>query len=178
MQTLTIFYDAQCGLCGRFRRWMCSQESMVRLEFLPYDSAEARARLPELEALGAEREIVVMSDAGEVWQGAGAWVTCLWTLREWRAWAVRLASPALLPVAANACHLISQNRLGLSRLLSLRSDRELAEACEEEPEPCASGTCGIGPGRWLGAGHAPGDPEIEDDALTTRSFPDGRPSHP
>ena len=48
MHTLTIFYDADCGLCGGFRRWMRTQVNLVRLEFLPYDSPEALRRLPEL----------------------------------------------------------------------------------------------------------------------------------
>ena len=61
MHTLTIFYDAHCGLCGGFRRWMRAQESTVQLEFLAYDSEEARRRLPELEMMNPEREIVVMS---------------------------------------------------------------------------------------------------------------------
>lgn len=155
MHTLTIFYDRHCGLCSSFRRWMCSQDSTVRFEFLPDDSEEALRRLPELKALGAAREVVVMSDTGEVWQGAGAWVTCLWVLRDWRAWAKRLASPVLLPVAGNVCHLISQNRLGLSKLLALRSDEALARECAGAAEACREGVCGVGRGVTLGANREP-----------------------
>lgn len=152
MNVLTIFYDAHCGLCGGFRRWMQTQVSVVRLEFLPYDSAEARRRLPELAGMHPEREIVVMSDRGAVWQGAGAWVMCLWVLRDWRAWAKRLASPVLLPVAGNVCQLISQNRIGLSRLLALRSDAELRGQAAGEAAACGDGRCGIGRGLRLGGG--------------------------
>lgn len=152
MHTLTIFYDAGCGLCGGFRRWMGTQASLVRLEFLPYDSAEARRRLPELEGMHPEREIVVMGDEGAVWQGAGAWVVCLWALRDWRAWAKRLASPVLLPVAANVCQLISRNRLGLSRLLALRSDEDLRAEWAGEAADCGDGRCGVARGVRLGSG--------------------------
>ena len=152
MQALTIFYDAHCGLCGGFRRWMQTQASMVRLEFLPYDSEEALRRLPELAGMQPEREIVVMSDGGAVWQGAGAWVVCLWVLRDWRAWAKRLASPVLLPVAGNVCQLISQNRIGLSRLLALRSDAELREKATGQAVSCDGDRCGIGRGVRLGGG--------------------------
>ena len=152
MHTLTIFYDAHCGLCGGFRRWMRTQASLVRLEFVPYDSGEARRRLPELAGMRPEREIVVMSDAGAVWQGAGAWVVCLWALRDWRAWAKRLASPVLLPVAAGVCQLISQNRLGLSRLLALRSDEQLRAECAGWAVTCEHGRCGVGRGVRLGGG--------------------------
>ncbi len=115
----------------------------MRLEFLPYDSEEALRRLPELARMNPGREIVVMSDAGEVWQGAGAWVTCLWVLPGWRAWAKRLASPVLLPVAGNVCHLISQNRLGLSNLLALRSDEELARECNVPDTGCGGDRCAV-----------------------------------
>ena len=143
MKTLTIFYDARCGLCGQFRRWMLDQESAVRLDFLAFDSAEATACLPEIAGMHPEREIVVMNERGEIWQGASAWVTCLWVLPRWRAWARRLASPALLPVAGKACRLISQNRLAMSRLLALRSDAELIRDCDAEAEHCGDGACGI-----------------------------------
>lgn len=150
MKTLTIFYDAKCGLCGQFRSWMQAQESAVRLEFLAYDSAEATARLPELAAMQPDREIVIMNERGEIWQGAAAWVTCLWALPKWRPWARRLASPALLPIAGQACRLISQNRLSLSRLLVLHSDAEFIRDCEEVPDNCPDGTCRIGRGLHMG----------------------------
>ena len=150
MQVLTIFYDAHCGLCGGFRRWMQTQASTVRLEFIPYDSAEALRRLPELAKMRPDREIVVMSDRGAVWQGAGAWVVCLWVLRDWRAWARRLASPVLLPVAGNVCQLISQNRIGLSRLLALRSDADLRDRAARQGVSCGDGGCGITRGVRLG----------------------------
>ena len=150
MHTLTIFYDAHCGLCGGFRRWMRTQVSAVHLEFLPFDSDEALRRLPELAGMEPEREIVVMSDEGAVWQGAGAWVVCLWALRDWRGWAKRLASPMLLPVAGNVCQLISQNRIGMSRLLALRIDVELPRKTGGTVVTCEEGRCGIGRGVRLG----------------------------
>lgn len=126
MNTLTLFYDARCGLCSQVRQWLSHQPAYVRLDFIPYDSPEAARRLPAIRHLQADREIVVMSDTGEVWQGAGAWVICLWALKEYRAWSVRLASPAMQAVAKKVVHWISRNRIGLSRLMSFRSDAEVA----------------------------------------------------
>ncbi|MFN0125346.1 MAG: thiol-disulfide oxidoreductase DCC family protein [Verrucomicrobiales bacterium] len=147
MTTLTIFYDARCGLCSRFRRWMLDQEAFVHLEFLPYDSDQARNRCPDLPSLRADQEIVVMSDDGSLWQGAGAWVMCLWALREYREWSLRLASPGLQPIARRAVQWISSNRIGISHLLRLRGDEALQEqisqtacdndACPDQPQPKA-----------------------------------------
>jgi predicted DCC family thiol-disulfide oxidoreductase YuxK len=145
MNALTIFYDPECGLCRAFRQWMLGQFSHCRLEFVPYSSGLAKRLLPEIEHMEAGREIVVMSDEGDIWQGPEAWVVSLWVLKKWRRWAERMASPALLPLAAKVCHLISANRLSLSKLLALKVDAEVAAVCEEEVD-CGDGVCGVGKG--------------------------------
>lgn len=139
MTTLTVFYDAHCGLCSQFRKWMLGQAAYVRLEFLPFDSPGALARCPALPHLGADREIVVMSDDGSLWQGASAWVTCLWALREYREWSLRLASPGLLGMAKRVVCWISSHRISLSHLLRLRGDDDLRASAGEAL--CDSGAC-------------------------------------
>ncbi len=134
MHTLTLFYDARCGLCSRVRQWLSVQPAYVRLEFLAYDSPEAARRLPAILHLHADQEIVVMADTGEVWQGAGAWVLCLWALREYRVWSARFASPTMQAAARKLVHWISQNRIGMSRLAGFKSDAELTTAAEREME--------------------------------------------
>jgi predicted DCC family thiol-disulfide oxidoreductase YuxK len=128
MNTLTIFYDARCGLCSTVRRWLSTQPAYVRLEFLPYDAPEARRRFPALQHMRANEEIVVMLDTGEVWQGAGAWVVCLWALRDYRSWSARLANPAMQAVARTVVHWVSRNRITLSQLMRLRGDAEVRQA--------------------------------------------------
>ncbi|HCN27937.1 MAG TPA: hypothetical protein DIT64_03965 [Verrucomicrobiales bacterium] len=134
MHTLTIFYDARCGLCSQVRHWLLAQPAHVRLEFLPYDSPEAARRLPGLRHLRADREIVVLADSGEVWQGAGAWIMCLWALREYRSWSARLAAPAMQAAARRVVEWISCHRVGLSRLLRMKSDADLLSAAAQAPE--------------------------------------------
>jgi len=131
MNTLTLFYDARCGLCSTVRRWLAGQPAYVKLEFLPYDSAEAARRFPGLRHMRADQEIVVMADTGEVWQGAGAWLICLWALRDFRGWSARLASPAMQPLAKSLVHWVSRNRIVMSQLARLRTDEELRVALPE-----------------------------------------------
>jgi predicted DCC family thiol-disulfide oxidoreductase YuxK len=142
MNALTLFYDPKCGLCRAFRKWMLGQESYCRLEFVPYTSGLARRLLPEIVNMDAGREIVVMSDEGDIWQGPEAWVVSLWVLKKWRGWAKRMATPALLPLAGKVCHLISANRLTLSKLLTLKADEEVAAFCDGSV-PCGGGVCGV-----------------------------------
>ena len=75
-----------------------------------------------------DQEIVVMSDTGDVWQGAAAWVMCLWALEEYRAWSARLATPSMQAIARTVVHWISSHRIGLSRLMGFKSDADLQEA--------------------------------------------------
>lgn len=146
MNTLTIFYDPHCGLCARFRLWLEGQPKRVPVEFLGYDTVEAARRFPGLLDKGADREVVVLSDDGRWWQGAGAWLTCLWATIAWHDWSYRLASPSLQPLVRKAVHLISENRFSLSRLAGLKADDTLAETLRALPEAnCVEGTCQLNP---------------------------------
>ncbi|MEU4605321.1 DCC1-like thiol-disulfide oxidoreductase family protein [Kribbella sp. NPDC023972] len=106
MQELTVLYDAECGLCRRFRNWLAAQRpapngqgGVVRLRFVAAGSADARALYPELDHAATLREVTVVADDGSVYVGDRAWIVCLWTTWEHRSTAVRLASPAMRPVA-------------------------------------------------------------------------------
>jgi hypothetical protein len=82
-----------------------------------------------------------MGDDGSLWQGAGAWVTCLWALREYREWSLRLTSPGMQQIARRVVHWISSNRISLSHLLWLRSDDALMAQVTETA--CDNGACAV-----------------------------------
>jgi predicted DCC family thiol-disulfide oxidoreductase YuxK len=145
VKRLHILYDKQCAICRRCRVWLERQPAFVPLVFLPLQSEELPSRFPGIEKLRLDEELVVISDEGDVWQGGEAWVTCLWALREYREWALRLAHPALLPYARRACTIFSGNRRRLSRLLCRSAGdeelRETLDALPEEKAPCYEGFC-------------------------------------
>lgn len=144
MKTLTIFYDPHCGLCCKFRAWLEQEPTRVRVDFLAHDSEEAARRFPGLAEQGADRDVVVLADDGRWWQGSPAWITCLWATRAHQAWAFRLATPTLMPLVKKAVHLLSENRLSLSRMLNLRADSSLAAAIVSQPDAaCPDGSCAI-----------------------------------
>jgi predicted DCC family thiol-disulfide oxidoreductase YuxK len=131
-----IAYDAACGLCTAVRDWISRQAPLVRLKFVASGSAEARKWFPQLPA----GELAV-ADTGEVWLGNRAWIVCLWALRDYRSWAMRLSSPGLQRLAREAFSVLSNNRSALSAMLGLRSDVELekqlrgviVQKCESAP---------------------------------------------
>lgn len=140
MKTLTLFHDPECPLCARFLRWLVTQESDLSFRAIPYHSEQARKCFPLIDSLQADENIVVLADDGRWWQGPAAWVTCLWALKEYREWSFRLATPALSPLVSRACHLLSENRLQVSRLLRLEGP-QLAGALGEVSLGCDAGGC-------------------------------------
>jgi predicted DCC family thiol-disulfide oxidoreductase YuxK len=114
MKTLFVFYDGECGLCGQARTRLAGMAQRVPLLFIPYQDPEVRRLFPALADLDPDGQIVAMSDTGEIYQGDGAWITILWALRDYRAWALRLARPAWRKHAKSAVHYLSMNRRRLS----------------------------------------------------------------
>jgi predicted DCC family thiol-disulfide oxidoreductase YuxK len=116
MRELTVLYDPQCGLCRRAQAWLLSKPKYVELVFVPVCSEEARSRYPQLDHDLTLTDLTLISDAGAVYCGPKAWLMCLWALRQYREWAIRLSSPELLPTAKRVISTISQNRYQLEGL--------------------------------------------------------------
>jgi predicted DCC family thiol-disulfide oxidoreductase YuxK len=131
MQSLSVIYDPRCGLCTQLKDWIGRQPSYVRVLLFASGSDEARRLFPSLP----EGELAAISDSGEVWLGDGAWIMVLWALREYRGWARRLASPALLPLARQGFAAISRHKLGISRLLGLRSETDVKNYLRSQTVP-------------------------------------------
>src|SRR5215471_1221674 len=125
MRELTVLYDPQCGLCRRAQAWLLGKPKYVDLVFVPACSDEARRRYPQLNHDLSLTDLTVISDAGAVYCGPKAWLMCLWALRQYREWAIRLSSPELLPTAKRVISTISQNRYQLEGLgrVALRGAR-------------------------------------------------------
>lgn len=125
MKKLWVIFDAECALCLRCRQWLAQQAAFIPLEFIPLQSPDLDARFPGITALHPSEQLLAVSDNGDVYRGAHAWLMCLYALRDYREWSQRLATPALLPWAQRVCELLSQNRLTLSRWLLKRSAHEI-----------------------------------------------------
>jgi len=84
----------------------------------------------------------VVSNTGAVWLGDHAWIVCLWALRDFRDLSFRLTSPLLSLLAREAFAVVSKNRLAVSSMLRLRTEREIEQQlrkvvvprCQIEPQ--------------------------------------------
>ncbi|MFB6723603.1 thiol-disulfide oxidoreductase DCC family protein [Kribbella sp. NPDC056345] len=133
MRELTVLYDAQCGLCRRFKDWLAvqapapdGQGGVVRTRFVAAGSAQARALYPDLDHAATLREVTVIADDGSVYVGDRAWIVCLWTTFEHRPMAIRLASPAMRPVARGMIQAVA----GLRRFTMDRGGGDYADGCD------------------------------------------------
>jgi len=90
-----------------------SKPKYLDLVFVPASSDEARSRYPQLDHALTLTDLTVISDQGAVYRGPKAWLMCLWALREYREWSLRLSTPELLPTAKRVISMISQNRYQL-----------------------------------------------------------------
>jgi predicted DCC family thiol-disulfide oxidoreductase YuxK len=129
--SITVLYDAACGLCTFAKDWIREQASLVGIRFLAAGSTEAQRVFPQIPA----GELAVVADTGEVWLGNHAWIVCLWALRDYRNLAFRLTSPALLRMAREAFVAVSKNRLALSSMLGLRDAREMEQQLRKVAAP-------------------------------------------
>jgi predicted DCC family thiol-disulfide oxidoreductase YuxK len=135
MRRLFVLYDERCGLCSWSRRWLARQPSFLELSFVPAGSVLAGRLFPGVVRPGKPEELIVISDEGGVYREGSAWVMCLYALKEYREWSLRLASPALFPLARQAFALISRQRGRVSRWLNLASEAEIADTLRQVQEP-------------------------------------------
>ncbi|MEZ4450812.1 MAG: DUF393 domain-containing protein [Nannocystaceae bacterium] len=147
MDTLYVLYDAECGLCGRVRRFVERSPAYVPLAFIPLQHPRLDEFFPGVDKFRPEQEILVISASGAVYSGGSAWLMCLWALREYRSWSQRLATPTLLPLVRRFCTVVSEHRLSISRILGWSSDVNLIADLGAVPElRCErGGACRIEP---------------------------------
>jgi predicted DCC family thiol-disulfide oxidoreductase YuxK len=135
MKWLAVLYDDQCGMCSHLRRWLEKQPAFVALRLVPLHSPAAAASFPGIGRFDPGEKLVVVADDGRVWRGDSAWITVLWALHNGCELALKLASPALRPLARKIVTAVSNNRLRLSQWLHLKPDQIPVE--ENPPESCA-----------------------------------------
>lgn len=135
MRRLTILYDAQCAVCRFCRTWMEEQPAYLELDFYPRQALGLVDRFEGLKDRIAPDELVVVNDEGGVYRGDAAYLMCLYALKEYRAWSLRLAEPALRPLAARFFRVLASNRYRLSRWLAPRDAAVLEAVWEKRGKP-------------------------------------------
>jgi predicted DCC family thiol-disulfide oxidoreductase YuxK len=144
MTKLFVLYDAQCSFCLRCRQWVAAQPTFLTLAFIPFQSPELIARFEGIESFRSKGQLLVVGDDGAVYQGPNAFIMLLYALMDYREWSARLATPALIPFAAQALDLLSSGRQNVLRWLSCLNDGQLLDVLRRQAPPaCAEPVCAI-----------------------------------
>jgi predicted DCC family thiol-disulfide oxidoreductase YuxK len=135
-----VFYDAQCAFCLRCRSWLGGEPTFIPLEFAPLQNPEQVARFDGLQPHLRNGELILLSDEGGIYKGPNAFIMCLYALQRYRQWALRLATPRMMPFAAKFFDVVSSRRKQISRWLDEVNDHQLQETLQSQPHPeCCSG---------------------------------------
>lgn len=117
VSTLTVLYDARCRLCRGARDFLAKEPKYVDMTFIAAGTETARQRFPGLDHAATLSELTVIGDDGSVYTGDRAFLICLWGLRGYRDWSLRLARPDWLPHARRFFLWFSENRGRIDQLL-------------------------------------------------------------
>ena len=97
--SLTVWFDADCGLCTRVASWLERQPKFVPVYCMPAQAAGERGCPIRVAAL--LKQLTVTASDGAVYRGTNAWITVLWALRNYRGWSLRFATPHWRRLAEN-----------------------------------------------------------------------------
>lgn len=141
---LTVLYDPGCLLCRHVKGWLERQRKLVPMDFLPAGSRQARGRFPALDHARTLREITVIGDSGQVYEGSAAWVVCLWALHGYRDMSHRFSTPAGAPLAKGMVLTAAKWRARSKRPRRRPSGRPTAQGTAGRP-----GTAPVRIGEWV-----------------------------
>ena len=139
MKKLYVLYDASCGLCVRAARWLREAPAYLEIQVLPSGSHKAAKLFPSLRTSPTPEELIVIADTGEVYRDLSAWLMCLYALRRYRSWALRLSRPGWKPLARRAVEFLTDHRDTVSGVLGMRASFE--EMATAAVPACTAGTC-------------------------------------
>ena len=141
MKRLYVLYDENCELCKRLKGWLLGKSCWIEMRVLPAMSDQTRKMFPGLERIASASDLVVVSDAGEVYLNNHAWIMCLYAMQDYRDWALRLASPLLQPLARQAWEMLSRNRSVVSRWMRSSEQAMAEELRSSRVRECGPGKC-------------------------------------
>ncbi len=148
MKKLYVLYDASCGLCVRCARWLNDEPAYIEVEPVPAGSHKAGKLFPGLRSSLTPDELVVVADSGEVYRDLAAWLMCLYALKRYRSWSIRLSRPGWQGLARRAVRFLSDYRDTVSGILGLKPSFEAMAAA-------AGGGAGGGTGAGASAASCP-----------------------
>ncbi|HLG22583.1 MAG TPA: DUF393 domain-containing protein [Candidatus Manganitrophaceae bacterium] len=105
-----LIYDSECRFCVIFKEWIEKWDRRKRIRFIPFQSGEAKRRLPELTALTCLDAIRFIDHEGQVSSGVEAFRKLLRLLPMGRLIASLFYIPGFSWLAVRVYRRIAENR--------------------------------------------------------------------
>jgi predicted DCC family thiol-disulfide oxidoreductase YuxK len=125
MKAITLFYDADCGICTACVNWLTRQAESAGepLVVIAYQSEKEVEKYPVIDRRHADLGIQTLEPDGHVRRDAAAVATCLRALPRWRWLGICMDLPLLKTGFQAGYRLVANNRRMLSRWLGLQACR-------------------------------------------------------
>jgi predicted DCC family thiol-disulfide oxidoreductase YuxK len=105
-----LIYDAECRLCVASKEWVARWDRYHRISFLPFQTAEAKERVPELAGLACMDAMRFIDAQGTVTAGVEAFRRMLPLLPFGRPLSLLFHIPGVPQLAAKVYHHVAENR--------------------------------------------------------------------
>jgi predicted DCC family thiol-disulfide oxidoreductase YuxK len=125
MKAITLFYDADCGICTACVDWLIRQaeSSGETLVVIAYQNEKEIGNFPMIDRRHADLGIQTLSFDGKVRSDAAAFAACLRALPRWRWLGICMDWPLFKSVFQAGYRLVANNRQMLSRWFGLQACR-------------------------------------------------------
>lgn len=130
MSSYTLLYDGNCRICTSQIQTVAHYDEHGRIELLDINSAEARARFPQITPEAAQREMHLAAPDGTLYRGADAVRQTLLLLPAVRGLGELMRLPGVMTLAHPLYAWVARNRYWLGG----------------RTNTCDDGACAVAPG--------------------------------
>lgn len=125
MNVITLFYDADCGICTACVDWLARQAESAgaKLIVIAYQDEKQMEKYAVIDRRHADLGIQTLDSSGQVSRDASAVAACLRNLQHWRWLGICMDWPLLKTAFQMGYRLVANNRQTLSRWFGLQACR-------------------------------------------------------
>jgi predicted DCC family thiol-disulfide oxidoreductase YuxK len=125
MKAITLFYDADCGICTACVDWLIRQAESAgaKLVVIAYQDDKQVEKYAVIDRRHADLGIQTLDSNGHVRRDASAVASCLRVLPRWRLLGICMDWPLIKTAFQAGYRLVANNRKTLSRWFGLQACR-------------------------------------------------------
>jgi len=123
----TVIYDGTCGMCSKSVRRIRKMDRVGVFDYVPYQAPDLLARFPKLNLEACEREIFVVTPAGDI-RGGPEGVAEILKACGWKVTPALMTAPGMRWFARRVYNLIAENRKAIGGTCELPPEYRSGQA--------------------------------------------------